>query len=134
MANTFIPGYMAELSIDGDDLEANLASGTLTRNKNVMRKPVAGEQSSYALAGLITGSISVSGHVSTEDIAKLNAAYVSNTALAYVFQIGDTTAPDGGAYGGDLLIESLSFAFDADDEWSFSMDCVMDGAATYTAA
>jgi len=134
MANTFIAGYLTELSIDGDDLEPNLASGTLVRNKNIMLKPVAGEQSSYALAGLITGSLSISGHVSTQDIAKLNDAYVSNTALAYVFQIGDTTAPDGGAYGGDLLVESLSFAFDADDEWTFSLDAVLDGTATYTAA
>ena len=78
--------------------------------------------------------MSRSGHVSTEDIAKLNDAYVSNTALAYVFQIGDTTAPDGGAYGGNLLGESLSFAFSADDEWTFSLDAVLDGTATYTAA
>ena len=134
MANTFIAGYLTELSIDGDALEPNLASGTLTRNKNVILKPVAGEQSTYALPGLITGTLSISGHVSTEDIAKLNDAYVSNTALAYVFQIGDVTAPDGGAYGGDLLVESLSFAFSADDEWTFSLDAVLDGTATYTAA
>ena len=133
MANTFIPGYLAEVKVGADQIEANLASGTLTLNKNVMSKPVAGDQEPSALAGLMTATISVSGHVSTEDIAKLNDAYVSNTALAYVFQIGDTTAPDGGAYGGDLLVESLSFAFDADDEWTFSMDSVVSGAATYVA-
>ncbi len=48
-------------------------------------------------------------------------------------QIGDVTAPDGGAYGGDAIIESLTVAFDADDEWTFSMDCVLSGAQTYTA-
>lgn len=134
MANTFIPGYLAEVDIGGDQIEANLASGTLTRNKNIMTKAVAGDQEPSALAGLITGTISVSGHVSTEDIAKLNTAFESNATVAYVWGIGDTTgSPDAGEYGGNMLIESLSFAFDADDEWTFTLDAVMDGACTYVA-
>ena len=133
MANTFIPGYMAEVTIDGDALADNLGSGTLTRNKNIMTKAVAGAQTPSALAGLITGTISISGHVSTEDIAKLNAAFVSNTALTFVFQMGDSTAPDAGNYSGSALIESLSFAFDADDEWVFTMDMMISGSATYAA-
>ena len=134
MANTFMPGYMAEISIDGDALESVTASGTLTRSKNVMTKAVAGTQTPSTLAGLITGSLSISGHASIAEIALMDAAYVSNTPLVYVFQIGDTTAPDGGAYGGSLLIETLSWAFDADDEWTFSLDAVLSGATTYTAA
>ena len=134
MANTFMPGYMASLTVDGDALDANLASGTMTLNKNIMTKAVAGDQFPSALAGLITGTISCSGHVSTEDVEKLVDAFESNAALTYIWQIGDVTAPDGGAFGGDLLVESLSVAFDVDDEWTFSMDAVLDGEATYTAA
>ena len=134
MANTFMPGYLASVSIDGDALQSITASGTITRTKNVMTKAVAGTQTPSVLAGIITGSLSISGHLSTEDIAKLNDAYVSNVALVYVFQIGDATAPDGGAYGGSLLIESLVFSFDVDDEWTFSLDAVLSGATTYTAA
>lgn len=134
MANTFIAGYLAELSIDGDALEQVTASGTITRTKNIMTKAVAGTQTPSVLAGVITGTLSVSGHASPAEIILLDAAYEDNSPLVYVFQIGDTTAPDGGAYGGSLLIESLSFAFDADDEWTFSLDAILSGAQTYTAA
>ena len=134
MANTFIPGYFAAITISGDDLAPNMASGVLTRNKNIMTKPVAGDQDVSVLPGLITGTVSASGHVSTEDIAKLQAAFVSNTTLVYIWQIGDAAAPDAGAYGGNMLISSLVFAFDTEDEWTFTIDAVLDGTATYTAA
>ena len=135
MANTFIPGYLAEVKVGANQIEANLASGTLTLNKNVMSKPVAGDQEPSALAGLMTGTISVSGHVSTQDIAKLNTAFESNAVVAFIWGIGDTTGtPDAGEYTGNMLVESLSFAFSADDEWTFSLDAVLDGTATYTAA
>jgi len=134
MANTFIPGYLAEVKVGANQIEANVASGTLTLSKNVMSKPVAGDQEPSALAGLMTATISVSGHVSTEDIAKLNTAFESNAVVAFVWGIGDTDgAPDAGEYTGNMLVESLNFAFDADDEWNFSMDCVVSGAATYVA-
>ena len=131
---TFIPGYFAAITINGDDLAPNMASGTMTRNKNIMLKPVAGDQDVSALPGLITGDISASGHVSTEDILKLNAAFVANTQVVYVWQIGDAATPDAGAYGGNLQISSLSFAFASEDEWTFTLDAVLSGTATYTAA
>lgn len=133
-ANTFIPGYFAAVTISGDDLAPNMASGVLTRTKNIMLKPVAGDQDVSALAGLITGSISASGHLSTQDIEKLQTAFALNTQVVYVWQIGDATAPDAGAYGGNLQIESLSFAFDTEDEWEFTLDAVLSGKATYTPA
>ena len=102
---TFIPGYLAEVKIGADQLEDNLGSGTLTRTKNIMTKTVAGTQEPTALAGLSTASISVSGHISVEDIGKLNTAFESNTALAFVWGIGDTTGtPDGGEYTGNMLV------------------------------
>ena len=133
MANTFIAGYLATVTIGADDIEGNLGSGTLTLNKNLIDKPVAGSQTVTSIAGLIRGTLSVSGHVSTEDVAKFQTAFESNAVVAYVFQVGDTTAPDGGEYAGNMLVESLSVAFDADDEWTFCMDCKLQ-TVTYTAA
>lgn len=134
MANTFIPGYLAEVKIGANQVEANLASGTLTLSKNIMSKPVAGDQEPSALAGLMSGSISVSGHISTQDVAKFNTAFESNAVVAFIWGVGDTDgSPDAGEYTGNMLVESFACAFDADDSWSFSMDCVISGAATYVA-
>ena len=131
---TFIPGYLAEVKIGADQLEDNLGSGTLTRTKNIMTKSVAGSQEPTALAGLMTATISVSGHISVEDVGKLNTAFETNTTLAFVWGIGDTTGtPDGGEYTGNMMVENFAAAFDADDEWTFSLDAVVDGAATYVA-
>ncbi len=42
-------------------------------------------------------------------------------------------APDAGAYAGNAMVESLSTAFDADDSFTFTMDLVLDGLATFAA-
>ena len=131
---TFIPGYLAEVKIGADQIEDNLGSGTLTLSKNIMTKTVAGTQEPTALAGLMTATISVSGHISVEDVAKFNSAFESNTVVAFIWGIGDTSgSPDAGEYTGNFLVESFSAAFDADDEWTFTLDAIVDGAATYVA-
>ena len=131
---TFISGYLAAITINSVVYTPISAAGTLTRTKNVMTKPVAGSQYPETLAGPLSGSISVSGHVTEELAAGMDAAYLLNTPFAYIFQIGTPgLTTGGGAYGGNCLIESLSWAFDADDEWTFTMDLVLSGAQTYTA-
>ena len=133
-ANTFIPGYLAEVKVGADQLEGNLLSGTLVQSKNVMYVAVAGDQEPATIAGQINSTISVSGLVSTDDVAKFNTAFESNAVLAFVWGIGDTSGtPDAGEYTGNMLVESLSFAFAADDKWTLSMDCVVSEGATYVA-
>lgn len=123
MANTFIPGYLAEVTVGANTIEGNLGSGTMTFNKNLVEKPVAGDQLVTSIAGLERVTLSVSGHVSTEDYAKFETARASNAVVAYVFQVGEAGgATDVGEYAGNMLVESLNVAFDADDEWTFSMD------------
>ena len=130
---TFMAGYLAAMTIDSVVYTPITASGSLTRTKNVMRKNVAGSQYPAVLAGAQTGSFSVSGHVTEELAAGMDASFLKNTPFAYVFQIGTPgVGVGGGAYGGSCLIESLSWAFDADDEFTFSMTCVMSGAQTYS--
>jgi hypothetical protein len=134
MATTWIPGYIAEFKIGSDQLESMIASGTLVQNKNIMLKHVAGAQEPVALAGLSTGTISVSGSVSVEDFAKLNTAFESSAVVVYIFQLGeDGEALDAGAYTGNAMVEGLTAAFDADDSFTFTMDMVLSGQATYGA-
>lgn len=134
MATTWIPGYVAEFKIGADQLESMIASGTLTLNKNIMLKHVAGAAEPTALAGLSTGTISVSGSVSVEDFAKLNTAFESSAVVVYIWQLGeDAGSLDAGAYTGNAMVEGLSAAFDADDSFTFSMDLVLDGLAAYGA-
>ena len=134
MATTWIAGYITEVKIGADQIESMVASGGLTLNKNIMLKNVAGAAEPTALAGLITGTISVSGSVSVEDAAKLNAAFESTATVVYIFQIGeDGGSLDAGAYTGNAMVESLALDFDANDSWTFSMDMILDGAATYGA-
>jgi len=131
---TFISGYLAAVTINAVVYTPISASGTITRTKNVMTKAVAGSQYPTTLAGPLSGSISVSGHVTEELAAGMDAAFLVNAPFAYVFQIGTPgVATGGGAYGGNCLIESLTWGFDADDEWTFSMDLVLSGDQTYTA-
>ena len=134
MATTWIAGYITEVKIGADQIESMVASGGLTLNKNIMLKHVAGAQEPVALAGLVTGTLSISGSVSAEDIAKLNTAFESSAVVAYILQVGeDGGTIDAGAFAGNCMIESLSIAFDADDSFTFSLDAVLDGLAAYAA-
>ena len=129
---TFVAGYLAEVTIGADSLEGDLGSGTLTISTNLIDKPVAGSQKVVSIPGLKRGTMSVSGHISVENWAKFNTAAESNAVVAYVFQIGEAAgSSDVGEYAGNMRVESISAAFDADDEWSFSMDCKLD-TWTYT--
>lgn len=133
-ANTFIPGYLAEVKIGTDQLEGDILSGTLVQTKNIMYVPVAGDQEPTTIAGLVSGTISVSGAVSTEDVAKWNTAFEANAVVAFVWGIGNTTgSPDAGEYTGNLLVESLAYSFQADDKWLLSFDAVITEGATYVA-
>jgi hypothetical protein len=134
MALVAIPGYLAEVKIGSDQIEDNLGSGTLTKTRNVMVKSVAGTQEPTALAGLKTATISVSGHISVEDVGKFNTAFENNATIAFIWGIGDTTGtPDAGEYTGNMMVENFAAAFDADDEWTFTLDAIVDGACTYVA-
>ncbi len=134
MAETFIPGYLAEFKLGANQIESMIASGTLTLNKNIMLKHVAGAREPVALAGLVTGSISVSGSLAAGDAAKLVTAFESSAVVAYIFQVGENgVAPDAGAYAGNAMVESLSTAFDVDDSFTFTMDLVLDGLAAFAA-
>lgn len=129
---TFVPGYLAEVTIGADSIEGNLGSGSMTFSKNIIDKPVCGTQLVTSIAGLERVTMSISGHVSTDDYEKFQTAYESNAVVAYVFQVGEAGgATDIGDYTGNMLVESFTPAFDADDEWSFSMDCKIQ---TYTFA
>ena len=134
MASTFVPGYLAEVSVGGTSVEPSVASGNMTFSYNVIDKPVAGAQLVTSIRGLERVTMSVSGHVSVEEFDTLQAASVSNSVVAYVFQIGeDGGGTDIGEYAGNMLIENFNVAFDADDEWSFSLDAKIQ-SYTYTTA
>jgi hypothetical protein len=134
MATTFIPGYFAELSLGAVAIEHVAGSGTLTLNKNVILKPVAGAQAPLALATLRSGSIAYAGHVTIEDLGKLQTAYDSDAELAYIWAVGEAGgATDAGEYTGNLIVESFELSWDAEDEWAFTMSCVLSGDAVYAA-
>ena len=134
MATTFVPGYLAEFKIGANQLETMIASGTLTLSKNIMLKHTCGTDEPTALAGLVSGTISVSGSISVADAAKLNAAFESSAVVVYIFQLGeDGGTLDAGAYTGNAMVEGLSLSFDADDSFDFTLDLVCSAIATYGA-
>ena len=134
MPTTFIPGYFAELSLGAVDIEHVSGSGTLTLNKNVILKPVAGKVAPDALATFRSGNIAFAGHVTVEDMGKLQTAYDSDAVLAYIWAVGEAGgSTDAGEYTGNLIVESLELSWDAEDEWSFTMSCVLSGDAVYAA-
>lgn len=131
MATTFIPGYLAALSIATVAIEHVGQSGSLRLHRNVMLKPVAGAVAPQVLSGIETGELSIAGHCTVEDVVALNTMREDASEAAYDFQIGELAGDDAGSYTGMVIVEDLSFDWDAEGGWSFTLDGQTSGPNTY---
>lgn len=134
---TFVPGYMAEIILDvgGSNTDLTVVGNVLSMDltKNVLPKPVFGQQWRNSASGQISGSISCGGHVSTEILPALLPLVELETPIAFTIYVGEAAgAIDGGQYAGTMVVGSLSISDDAEGEWEFTIDGETDGAVTFT--
>lgn len=133
MSQTFIPGYMASISIDSEDLTVvgNVLSIDLT--KGGLPKSVFGQQWRNTASGQISGSISVSGHLSVEIAPLLMPLIEAETPIPIVVYMGDEGgAIDGGSNAGNIVVTGLSESADSEGEWEWTIEGELDGALVYT--
>jgi hypothetical protein len=85
------------------------------------------------IPGQASGSLSVQGHVSVEELPVLEAIFDKTTAVAYTIQLGTVGGPtDAGSHAGNCTITGYTLDTDAEGEWEFTIDATLDGAPVYT--
>lgn len=134
MAQTFIPGYLTEITIGGNDwtLIGNVVS--FSDDQTAVPKPTFGSKYRRTIGGQGLYSVDVSGHLAAEEVGNLWAARAADGPQSWEIQIGEPTEPtDGGTVTGDAIITNLSMEADAEGNWAWSMTLEGDGEPTYTA-
>lgn len=129
---TFVPGSLGTVTFDTDPI---ITGQTLNfqRTKNVLQKAVIGTPAGYAIPGQLTGTFSVSGHVSVEQLPELETSFAKTTPVPFTIQVGDAAgATDGGLYTGSCVFHTLGVEVSGDGEWEYSVECATTGLPVYT--
>lgn len=132
---TFIPGYLATVTLNADNISAIGSVVRLQKSRNVMTKPTFGSEYGFSLGGQKIGAFSASGHISAELAADLEAIFESNSPIAFSMQVGEASgATDAGVHTGFCVVSSYTIEANADGEWDWSIDAQTSGTITYTPA
>ena len=136
MAQTFIPGYLAAVEINSEDLTVIGQVLGYSDDATALPKPVFGTRYRNTVRGQGVVSIDVSGHLSAETVASLMVMNALPDAVTYSIQIGEISpgATDGGILSGSAVITNLSLGDDATANWSWSLTLETDGLPVYTPA
>ena len=137
MAQTFVPGYQAEIIFDvgGADVDLTVVGNVLSMDftKATLPKSVFGQQWRNTASGQLSGAISAGGHVSVEVLPLLLPLILLEEPLAFTMYVGTLGgAIDAGEYAGDLVVGTLSINDDSEGEWEWSIDGETDGPVLFT--
>ena len=130
---TWIPGYMAAIEIDTNDLTVVGNVLSIDISKVVNPKPVFGQKWRNSASGQLSGTISAGGHQSVEIIPLFLPMMEKETPLAFTIYVGDEAGTiDAGEYAGNLILSSYQTGDDAEGEWDWTLEGELDGPITFT--
>ena len=130
---SFIPGYIATLSVDGQVINQVTSDAGLNLVNETLDKTTLGVSHRVKVPGLQDGSWSAQMHLDTASIVALQAAYDSTVAVTFVFRPGALGANDAGQWAGSCIIASFDVTGVVDDNWSLAIDAEITSKPVYTA-
>ena len=135
MPDTFIPGYLTEITIDAEDVTLIGNVTTYSDDQTAVPKPTFGSRYRRTIAGQGLYTIDVEGHLSAEQTEALWLIRTKSEAVAWSVQIGaEGAATDGGIIDGFAVVTNFTMAADSEGNWSWSLTLEGDGEPSYTAA
>ena len=133
MAQTFIAGYLTEITLDAEDvtLIGNVVS--FSDDQAAVPNPTFGTKYRRTIAAQGRYSIDVSGHLTAEQVGALWALRANTDPIAWSIVIGATgEATEAGTVAGTAVVTNLTFEADAEQNWAWSCTLEGDDAPTYT--
>lgn len=132
---TFIPGYLATVTINSDDITAIGSVFRLNMSRNVINKPHFGNAFNDKISGKRNIAFSASGNISVEQAADLQAMFDSDAPIAFSLQVGAASgATDAGLYSGTCIVATYSIDVSGDGDFAWTIDAEASGTVTYTPA
>jgi predicted secreted protein len=132
---TFIPGYLATVTLMAEDISAIGSVVSLEKTRNVMTKPTFGSPYGHSLGGQKIAAFSANGHLSAEQAAALEDIFDSDAPIDFTLQVGEGAgATDAGVHSGKCVVSSYRIEANADGEWDWAIEAQTSGVVTYTPA
>jgi len=133
MSQTFIPGYMTDITIAGTDVTLIGQVVSYSDDQTAVPKPTFGKRYRRTIAGQGLYTLEVSGHLAAESVGDLWTIRTDTAPLSWTVQVGTATEDtDGGIVSGTAVVTNLTFDADAEGNWAWSMSLEGDDAPTYT--
>jgi len=117
----FIQGYLASLTLDGNDITLVTADVSMSESKTVLNKSVmdgSGEASS--IPGMFSGSLSINGHIDQENLNLLEESWAKQVPVTFTLTIDQWLTTDG-SWTGTITLSTFTKATAADSNWSFTL-------------
>lgn len=131
---SFIPGYLATISVDAQAINIWSTSASLTKTTNAIPTPVLGETHDTFINGKKATAMQATLHLDTAGLVALQAADDSTVPVVCVFRPGALGAStDAGSYTGDGIITEMVVAGGEDDNWSVDLSIQGTAVWPYTA-
>jgi len=119
----FVAGYIATITVDGNDLHPASSSATLSKTTDAIPATTLGITHRKYRNGMKDTSLSVDMHASTTLASALQAADDSTTPVTCVFRAGKLGAGfDLGSYTGSGVITDMTISGNVDDNWVVSLE------------
>ena len=134
MAEAFVQGFLATITVNSVDQTLIIESGGLSRSKTILSKgSMDGTGFMKSIPGPTTGTVSITGHIVQLALNDLETAWAVGDVVPFTMEISEGMATDT-VYSGSLTLSGFNIDTAADGNWSFSLDGETSGAIVHTPA
>jgi len=132
MAQDFVQGFLATITVDGVDQTLTIEQGGLTRSKSVLSKgSMDGTGFAKSIPGPVTGTLDLTGHIVQLNLNDLELAFAKDVPVAFTMTITEGLVTDA-AYSGFVTLSQFDVDTSADANWAFQLQGETSGEIVYT--
>ena len=127
-----VQGFLATISIDGNDITAAVENFNLDRTKNVLDKmTMNGDPVGKKIPGSETGTLGCDGLIDQANMTLLEASWVKDTEVVFSLTNEEGAATDM-VWAGSVVLGDLALNTSGDDVWRFTLGAETSGAVVVT--
>ena len=127
----FVQGFLATLTIDGNDITLFVTDVSFDQSKTALDKSVQdGTGNSVMLPGLESGTMSFNGHIDQANLNALEVSWAKDTVVAFVLVVAEGLGTDA-QWSGNIALTDFTKATTFDGNWAFSISGDTSGNVAY---
>lgn len=127
-----VPGFLASLSLDGNDITLEVTTTPLERTKNILNKSVmANTGQMESIPGLESGALRITGFLSQAEHNAMEVTWAKDVPVAFLLSVEEGLTTDA-SWAGFITLGTFSVNPVEDGLWEFALDGETSGPVPYT--